>query len=420
MASSKDFRSAAGKRHNIGLTECKDLNELDYAWKANYNQRALLLRILCHSKDKKCSMSQSSTIESVKFFSKEKEQSEASYLMYDCYNSFHQLSLDNFYKYIDSFLKSFENSEISEDYWKEIVNCLELFDYKYEKIEGVEFWSSEKSPKTDEDLVEAFGKMSLEQTAYVSAFVQALRTDMKNGHAKMWIDELIKILLKCVGADGSADVSGFAPVQYDNTNTVMEIVFGDLDNSITQMEYNAEPYFSSSFSNSSSLVSSLSSLNLESTRLTEAADLAPEVHPVHLSQPHKKVVPDFCVALPAFPGMFPLVFELKPAYQESHGLVQNIQQMLSKLFFQDIVFGIVVSPRSFQLSVIIKKDKDLHFASTPSMTFRGIQNPPKLDLKELNTMCTFIFRVLKWARKSKCMIKTKDSCELEKKSEKSL
>lgn len=111
-------------------------------------------------------MSQSSTIESVKFFSKEKEQSEASYLMYDCYNSFHQLSLDNFYKYIDSFLKSFENSEISEDYWKEIVNCLELFDYKYEKIEGVEFWSSEKSPKTDEDLVEAFGKMSLGNTYY--------------------------------------------------------------------------------------------------------------------------------------------------------------------------------------------------------------------------------------------------------------
>ncbi|CAC5364051.1 unnamed protein product [Mytilus coruscus] len=223
----------------------------------------------------------------------------------------------------------------------------------------------------------------------------------------MWIDELIKILLKCVGADGSADVSGFAPVQYDNTNTVMEIVFGDLDNSITQMEYNAEPYFSSSFSNSSSLVSSLSSLNLESTRLTEAADLAPEVHPVHLSQTTQESCARFFV-LPFQP------------FLESHGLVQNIQQMLSKLFFQDIVFGIVVSPRSFQLSVIIKKDKDLHFASTPSMTFRGIQNPPKLDLKELNTMCTFIFRVLKWARKSKCMIKTKDSCELEKKSEKSL
>lgn len=217
---------------------------------------------------------------------------------------------------------------------------------------------------------------------------------MKNGHAKEWLKQLIKVLLTCL-CDDKADIHSWAPCPYENTNISMETIFGDLDDAVTQMEYNSAPCLSTSSSTSSS---SLSSFNLESTRDTEAAEFLPEF----TRQDKKRIVPDFCISLPDFPGVFPLVLEIKPAYQETHGLVQNMQQMLSKLFFQDIVFGVVVSPTLFQLSVIIKKDKDLYFASTPCMTFRGIHS--NLDLKELNTMCTFIFRVLKWTLTAKCML----------------
>lgn len=215
---------------------------------------------------------------------------------------------------------------------------------------------------------------------------------MNNGRAKNWIDLLIKILLKCLGSD---DMCGSATNRHDSINTTLETVLGDSDDPFTQMEYNA-PYSSNPSSTSSE------SSDTESSPACIAQDRVTR----------HTIVPDYCVVLPDFPGIFPIVFELKPAHQESHALVQNIQQMLSKLFFQDVVFGIVVSPRSFQLSVIIKQGKDLNFASTNNIYIYKNKNQVKtLDLGELNKMCTFIYRVLKWARKTKCLLKSNERCE---------
>lgn len=121
------------------------------------------------------------------------------------------------------------------------------------------------------------------------------------------------------------------------------------------------------------------------------------------------VVPDFCVLLSKFPGMFPLVIELKPAGQESEGFFQNVQQMLSKLFFQDVVFGMVISPKTYQLTVIMKIKGYIRFASTGAISLISSKaNVYKLDMDKPKSMCTFIYRVLKWALKTNCIwLKTK-------------
>ncbi|CAG2216144.1 unnamed protein product [Mytilus edulis] len=364
----------------------------DYAWMANYNQRALLVRVLCNLEDTQCCRSQDNTIESVKFFTRENDQPEVSEVVYDCHDSFDQRPLEDFYETINSFLEPFEQSDITSEYWKDIVRCLQLYDFKYKKVDKVECWFPQKSPKSDKGLEEAYAKLSTEQRQYVSSFKTALQTDMNNGRAKNWIELLIKILLKCLGSD---DMCGSATNRHDSINTTLETVLGDSDAPFTQMEFNA-PYSSNPSSTSSESSETESSLGcIEEDRVTRHT-----------------VVPDYCVVLPDFPGIFPIVFELKPAHQESHALVQNIQQMLSKLFFQDVVFGIVVSPRSFQLSVIIKQGKDLHFASTNNIYIYKNKNQVKtLDLGELNKMCTFIYLVLKWARKTKCLLKSNERCE---------
>ncbi|XP_063419369.1 uncharacterized protein LOC134702395 [Mytilus trossulus] len=364
---------------------------------ANYNQRALLVRVLCYSEDActQCFRSQNNKIESVKFFTRGKDQSEASEEVYDCHDSFEQRPLDNFYETINTFLEPFEQSDLTSEFWKDIIRCLELYDFKYEKVDKVEFWLPQKSPMSDKDLEEAYAKLSTEQRHYVSSFKTALQTDMKNGRAKNWIEVLMKILLTCLGSN---DMCGSATNIHDSINTALETVFGDFDTPITQMEYNA-PYSSTPSSTSSSLLS-LSSLNLESSVAESSTGYLAD----HRVSRHT-IVPDYCVVLPDFPGIFPIVFELKPAHRESHAIVQNIQQMLSKLFFQDVVFGIVVSPRLFQLSVIIKQGKDLHFASTNNIYIYKSKNQAKiLDLGELNKMCTFIYRVLKWAKTTKCRL----------------
>ncbi|CAC5426394.1 unnamed protein product [Mytilus coruscus] len=147
MASSsftRQFKSILGKRHNTYLVGQELLNELDYAWMGSYNQRALLVRTLYDS-------TLENKIESVKFFTKEMDWPETSYSVYDCDNSLQGLTLEDFYESINSFLQSFEHSEITEEYWKEIVHCIEVLDLNCVKHEKEEFWSSEKSLKTDKE-----------------------------------------------------------------------------------------------------------------------------------------------------------------------------------------------------------------------------------------------------------------------------
>ena len=50
-----------------------------------------------------------------------------------------------------------------------------------------------------------------------------------------------------------------------------------------------------------------------------------------------KCVPDFVVFLGSYPGMFPLVADIKGAKEDWTN--QNLEQMLSKLYFQDVILG---------------------------------------------------------------------------------
>ena len=127
---------------------------------ANYNQRALLVRVLCNLEDAQCCRSQDNTIESVKFFTRENGQPEVSEVVYDCHDSFDQRPLEDFYETINSFLEPFEQSDITSEYWKDIVRCLQLYDFKYKKVDKVECWFPQKSPKSDKGLEEAYAKLS--------------------------------------------------------------------------------------------------------------------------------------------------------------------------------------------------------------------------------------------------------------------
>ncbi|XP_063433968.1 uncharacterized protein LOC134715607 isoform X2 [Mytilus trossulus] len=388
----RQFKSVPGKRHNTDLVGIELLNELDYAWMGTYNQRSLLVRTLYDS-------TLENKIDSVKFFTKDLPETSH----YDCDSSLQGLTIEDFYESINSSLETFEHSEITEENWKEIVHCIKLLDLKCAK----ELWSSKKSLKTDKDVKEAFGKLSTEQKEYVSAFVTTMATDMENGQAKMWIHELVRILLTCLQSDNSKpNVKGFVPCLHDTTSTLVETIFGDLESIFTQKQYDA-PYIrapSGGPSNSSSLLS-LSSLNLES------AKSAPDGTGDSTDTKHT-TVSDYCVALPDFPGVLLLVVELVPGYQELRAYGQITQKMLSKLFFQDVVFGLVVSPRSFQLFVIIKGEGNLHFVDTHCVSIIKLKNKVRmLDVKRLNTMCTFIYQVIKWAWKTKCLLTTASRCE---------
>lgn len=115
------------------------------------------------------------------------------------------------------------------------------------------------------------------------------------------------------------------------------------------------------------------------------------------------IVPDVCTALTCSPGIFPLVFDLKPGWKESDGYDQNIQQMISKLFFQDVIFGVVVSPRQYQLSVITKREGKIHIFSTATISLYTWKDGGHWGfiISALNKMCSFIYLALKWSCNSK-------------------
>lgn len=70
------------------------------------------------------------------------------------------------------------------------------------------------------------------------------------------------------------------------------------------------------------------------------------------------VVPDVTWALPDFPGQFPLVFVLKPEDSLMEGMTQCFKQMLSKFHFQDVIFGIVLTPRHYVMLFAQKDQKE--------------------------------------------------------------
>lgn len=223
-----------------------------------------------------------------------------------------------------------------------------------------------------------------------------MKCDMTQGQGQWWMNELVKTIIHCSDDLSGFDVRCFSPSHSCKTNTVIEPISNE--SPVSSLHYRS-PYSS----DSPSIVHSLSTLSSDSSREEPAASVD-DFRGEDLAVRHT-IVPDFCVMLPDFPGRFPLVVKLTPAQNGNKALEQNILQMLSKLFFQDVVFGMVISPTQFQLTVIIKKQGDVHFASTHSIPLIDYKDGVhKLDLVNLNTMCTFIYRVLIWVKESHCML----------------
>ena len=233
-----------------------------------------------------------------------------------------------------------------------------------------------------------------EHKTYLSTLDVALKSDMKNGHAKLWLSELFKTLMSLTKDFSSGDLMHLGPSFHDNTNTQIEILYGDLENENTNLHY-YEPYCASPQKKPPEP-------SIESISLFE--DLP--VQPVLVER--FTLVPDYILMLSEFPGMFPLVVELKPRNKHPTGAIQNLEQMISKMFYQDVVFGLVVTPVNYILSMLIKKGNELKYFTTSGIALTTLGDTGynlKLDTNNLNKMITFIFDVIRWSIKSKCMLK---------------
>ena len=89
--------------------------------------------------------------------------------------------------------------------------------------------------------------------------------------------------------------------------------------------------------------------------------------------------------------------ELKPARKKEEGYYQNIQQMLSKLFFSELLIYL-----QYQMSVIVITKKDGICLKRMTLTLYDEENKAKLDLKILNPLYEFIYCIFKWAMTTRC------------------
>lgn len=375
-------------------------------WIPSYNQRALLERILY---DPLSDKQRPKHVKNVKFFTKDEKigtRDQSTGTTFSCYHDI-IYDLKDFYARLKfkAYFDSFDATDIKNDYWDKINRFVELFQFKYHDADVGKRWTTTVI-NLNKDTAELFKELTTEQKLYLSAFKGALKCDMKNGQAKMWVEELVKTLLECLKVSKLVNpdlyLNIWSPARYCNTNTTVETMTGDLRNPTTQISFNAPCTHDCSADQDLNLSSS----SLESGK-SESSTTSSRYSRCESKSKKRIVVPDVCVSLTCSPGIFPLVFELMPAWEESKGYDQNIKQMISKLCFQDVIFGIVVSPRQYQLSVITKNKGEIHILSTATISLYtwkdGCWN---LNISALNKMCSFIYQALKWSIKTKCLLET--------------
>ena len=225
-----------------------------------------------------------------------------------------------------------------------------------------------------------------EQKKFISKMSTALFADLRNGEGKRWVTKLVEELMK-VANISSGDMEVLVPGISDRTNTSVEVICAGKSSREANSLFD-RPYAPESIASPSSSLTSL--LDEETT-----------------NKSRRLIVPDACVVLSEFPGSFPLVIELKPAHNETEGQKQNLQQMISKLFFQDIVFGITITSISFCVQAIIKREEVgiLEFASSNVISLAEYSGDERcLCIENFNQLCRFILNVLKWSNEHKCKL----------------
>lgn len=372
-------------------------NRFPFGWISSYNQRALCARILIPGEEKKHNISIPKILR-VKFITCDEKSNEGPGYPW-LGPATPPMTIDHFNRFLSLNIETFEHSNIESDDWNGILKLIEISKYHYECFGKVDQWTTTPS-LYEEELEEEINKASVDQGRYVASFGAALKGDMKNGLGKLWMTHLIDNLLHIIDDVKVSEVLCCPPSICCIPE--VELIYEDVDEHITQMQYNAP--------HSSTTVGTFNHMSLHGRLSTNSYSDESSVASEGSCSNIKKgtAVPDFCAALKSFPGVFPLVVELKPARQETQGIFPNVQQMLSKLFFQDVVFGMVISPRSFQMSVILKKEGSLRFASTNSVSLMNPLKDNELDMKNLNLMNTFMYRVLKWSTETQCSLEKDD------------
>ncbi|CAC5413836.1 unnamed protein product [Mytilus coruscus] len=388
-------KSTETKRHvHADFGDDKVQNRFPFGWISSYNQRALCARILIPSEEKKHNISIPKILR-VKFITcDEKSNEDPGYPWLGPATP--PMTIDHFNRFLNLNIETFDYSNIENDYWDGILKLIEISKYHYESFGKVDQWTTTPS-LSEEELEQEINKASVEQGRFVASFRAALKSDMKNGLGKIWMTHLIDNLLHIIDDVKVSEVLCCPPS--DSCDPEVEHIYGDEDEHITQMQYNT-PHISSTPVGTFNCMSSHGRLSPNSYSKESSVTSDGSCSNVKKGT----AVPDFCAALKHFPGVFPLVVQLKPARQETQGIFPNVQQMLSKLFFQDVVFGLVISPRSFQMSVILKKEGSLRFASTNSVSLMNPLKDNELDMNNLNLMNTFVYQVLKWSTETQCSL----------------
>ena len=225
---------------------------------------------------------------------------------------------------------------------------------------------------------------------YVNLLGNALKSDMAEG--KSWLASLFGAFLED-HPELRYDISHHVPSQYAGTSTVMEQLFSTTkatELGLVQTYWELPAHDSDSQSIGSSSESS-------PRREVDFPDASPE-----LSIWRKRPVPDFALFLDSFPGMFPLVAEVKASRYD--GTEQNLEQMLSKLFFQDVIFGLMVTPVKYVLSCIIKEKGMLRFFKTDVNRLTTVADEIDLNMDSLYTFHKFIDSVILWGTKTQCKL----------------
>ena len=215
----------------------------------------------------------------------------------------------------------------------------------------------------------------------------ALQHNMKNGDAKAWLSCLFERLVED-HPEFKNMMNASAPPNSCSLVAPVEQLSGESDY--------VEPLWNKSADN---LPVSCSASTQD---VTDVEDHTPQ-----LSWSKSYCVPDFLIYMDSYPGLFPLVIEVKGLGED--GTNENLMKMLSKLHFQDVVLGIMITPIKYILTAIIKTEKELHIVKADwdidlCRTKMVTEKPVPLNVDSIHTLHKYVSSVLQWASKTRCKL----------------
>ena len=209
---------------------------------------------------------------------------------------------------------------------------------------------------------------------------------MRNGNAKSWITAMVAKLIK--DHPELENIQSQEPSQENSIINAVEYLSATSEASTLVETFWNKP------------IDDMESVTSVSESGTEVVDVEDDTSNISIRK--HRPVPDFITYLRSYPGMFPLVVEIRPSKQD--GTEQNLERMLSKLFYQDAVLGLMVTPVKFVMSGIIKRKDELLFIKTDVFIqlTEEVDSEDHLDLYSLHVLHRYVYSVLLWGTKTQC------------------